>query len=127
MEKLTVKSKPEEGVKPTENKSEYKSTSIAHVEYWSNLKPTTISSPNDPCESHIGLRQTKKRLERQAHNKEPKKKADIPGSYIEEEKEEERVIIPTKFKNSKIQKPDPPEEEIENISNKNEDEKIPKE
>ncbi|MBW0495506.1 hypothetical protein O181_035221 [Austropuccinia psidii MF-1] len=66
-------------------------------------------------------------MERQAQNQEPKMKAAIPGTYIEEEKEEERVIIPTKFQNSNIPKPDQPEEEIENIANKNEDEEIPKE
>ncbi|MBW0558229.1 hypothetical protein O181_097944 [Austropuccinia psidii MF-1] len=65
-------------------------------------------------------------LERQSQNQEPKKKSETPGTYIEEEKEEERVIIPTKFQNSNILKPDQPEEEIENIANKNEDEEIPK-
>ncbi|MBW0549156.1 hypothetical protein O181_088871 [Austropuccinia psidii MF-1] len=127
MEKPTVKPKPEEEIKPTEKKPEDKSTSIAHVEDWSNWKPPTISSANDPFESHIGLRQTKQRMERQSQNQETKKKAEIPGTYIEEEKEEERVIIPTKFQNSNIPKPDQPEEEIENIANKNEDEGITKE
>ncbi|MBW0515716.1 hypothetical protein O181_055431 [Austropuccinia psidii MF-1] len=83
MEKPTVKSKPEEEVKATEKKSEDKLTSIAHVEYWSNWKPPTISSANDPFESHIGLRQTKQRMERQAQIQGPKEKAAIPGSYIE--------------------------------------------
>ncbi|MBW0540517.1 hypothetical protein O181_080232 [Austropuccinia psidii MF-1] len=73
LQKPTFKSKPEEEVKPTEKKSEEKSTSIAHVEDWSNWKPPTISSVNDPFESHIGLRQTKQRMERQAQNQEPKK------------------------------------------------------
>ncbi|MBW0492696.1 hypothetical protein O181_032411 [Austropuccinia psidii MF-1] len=50
MEKPTVKPKPEEEVKPTEKKSQDKSTSIAHVEDWSNWKPHTISSANDPFE-----------------------------------------------------------------------------
>ncbi|MBW0463688.1 hypothetical protein O181_003403 [Austropuccinia psidii MF-1] len=50
MEKPTVKPEPEEEVKPTEKKSEDKSTSIAHVEDWSNWKPPTISSANDPFE-----------------------------------------------------------------------------
>ncbi|MBW0568250.1 hypothetical protein O181_107965 [Austropuccinia psidii MF-1] len=100
MEKNTVKSKPEEEVKPTQKKSEDKSTSIAHVEDWSNWKPPRISSANDPFESHIGLRRKKQRLERQAQNQDPKKKADISGTYIEEEKEEEKVIIPTKFQYS---------------------------
>ncbi|MBW0545289.1 hypothetical protein O181_085004 [Austropuccinia psidii MF-1] len=98
MEKTVVK-KQEEEVKPNEKKSEDKSISIAHVEDWSNWKPPTISSDNDPFESHIGLRQTKQRLARQSQNQEPKKKAEILGTYIEEEKEEERVIIPTKFQN----------------------------
>ncbi|MBW0480350.1 hypothetical protein O181_020065 [Austropuccinia psidii MF-1] len=46
---------------------------------------------------------------------------------MQEEKEEERVIIPTEFQNSSIPKPDQPEEEIENIANKNEEKEIPKE
>ncbi|MBW0516290.1 hypothetical protein O181_056005 [Austropuccinia psidii MF-1] len=66
-------------------------------------------------------------MERQAQNQEKKKKAAIPGTYVEEEKQEERVIIPTKFQNSNIPKPDQPEDEIENIANKNEDEEISKE
>ncbi|MBW0483186.1 hypothetical protein O181_022901 [Austropuccinia psidii MF-1] len=127
MEKLTFKEKPEEEVKPNVKKSDDKSTSIAHVGDWSNWKPPTISSANYPFESHNGLRQTKQRMERQAQNQEPKKKVAIPGTYIEEEKEEERVIIPTKFQKSNIPKPDQPEEEIENIFNKNEDEEIFKE
>ncbi|MBW0503375.1 hypothetical protein O181_043090 [Austropuccinia psidii MF-1] len=64
-------------------------------------------------------------MERQAQNQEPKKKEAIPGTHIEEERKEERVIIPTKFQNSNSPKPDQPEEEIENISNENDDEEIP--
>ncbi|MBW0573980.1 hypothetical protein O181_113695 [Austropuccinia psidii MF-1] len=86
MEKPTVKQKQEEDVKPTEKKSEDKSTSIAHVEYWSNWKPPTISSANYPFESNIGLRHTKKRLERQFQNQEPKKKAAIPGITLKKKK-----------------------------------------
>ncbi|MBW0588198.1 hypothetical protein O181_127913 [Austropuccinia psidii MF-1] len=97
MEKPTVKPKTEEEVRPTEKKLEDKSTSIAHVEDWSNWKPPTISSANDPFKSHIGLRQTKQRMERQSQSQGPKKRAAIPGTYIEEEKEEERVISPTKL------------------------------
>ncbi|MBW0466717.1 hypothetical protein O181_006432 [Austropuccinia psidii MF-1] len=62
-------------------------------------------------------------MEREVRNQETKKKSAIPGTYIEEE----RVIIPTKFQNSNITEPDQPEEEIEKISNKNEDEENPKE
>ncbi|MBW0540184.1 hypothetical protein O181_079899 [Austropuccinia psidii MF-1] len=127
MGKPMVKEKPEEEVKPNEKKSEDKSTSIAHVEDWSNWKPPTISSANDPFESHIGLRQNKQRMERQAQTQESRKKPAIPGTYIEEKKDEDRVIIPTKFQNSNIPKPDQPEEEIENIANTNEDEDSPKE
>ncbi|MBW0500444.1 hypothetical protein O181_040159 [Austropuccinia psidii MF-1] len=53
LEKPTFKPKPEEEVKPTEKKSEVKSTSIANFEDVSNWKPPTISSANDPFESHI--------------------------------------------------------------------------
>ncbi|MBW0497007.1 hypothetical protein O181_036722 [Austropuccinia psidii MF-1] len=66
-------------------------------------------------------------MEIQAQIQEPKKKEAIPVNYIEEEKEEERVIIPTKFQNSNIPKPDQPEEEIGNIANRNEDEDNTKE
>ncbi|MBW0463653.1 hypothetical protein O181_003368 [Austropuccinia psidii MF-1] len=127
VEKSTVKPKMEEEVKPTENKSEDEFTPIGHVEDWSNQKPPTISSANDPFESQIGLRQTKQRMKRKVQNQETKKKEAIPRTYIEYKKEEERVIIPTKFQNSNIHKPDQPEEEIENICNKNEDEEMPKE
>ncbi|MBW0504661.1 hypothetical protein O181_044376 [Austropuccinia psidii MF-1] len=64
MERPVVKQKPEEEVKSTEKKSEDKSTSISHVEDWSNWKPPTISSFNDTFESHIAIRQTKQRMER---------------------------------------------------------------
>ncbi|MBW0467770.1 hypothetical protein O181_007485 [Austropuccinia psidii MF-1] len=122
MERPEVKQKQEEEVETTEKKSEDKSTSIAHVEDWSHWKPPTISSANDPFASHIGSRKAKRIIERQAQIKKPKKKEAIPGTYIEEEKEEERVIIPTEFQHLNIPKPDKPEEEIENIGNRNEDE-----
>ncbi|MBW0481147.1 hypothetical protein O181_020862 [Austropuccinia psidii MF-1] len=89
MEKPVIKPKPEEEVNPTEKKSEDKFTSISHVEDWSNWKPPTISSANDPFESHIGLRQNKKRMERQTQIQEPRKKVAIPETYSEEEKEGE--------------------------------------
>ncbi|MBW0466366.1 hypothetical protein O181_006081 [Austropuccinia psidii MF-1] len=63
---------------------------------------------------------------RQAQNQEPKKKAAIPGTYIKEEKEEERVINHTKFQNINIPKPDQPEEVIGNIPNKKKEEYISK-
>ncbi|MBW0485641.1 hypothetical protein O181_025356 [Austropuccinia psidii MF-1] len=66
MKKPSFKPKQEEEVKSTEKKSEDRSTSIYHVEDWSNWKPPTISSANDPFESQIVLRQTNQRIERQA-------------------------------------------------------------
>ncbi|MBW0474221.1 hypothetical protein O181_013936 [Austropuccinia psidii MF-1] len=119
MEKPVVKQKPEEEVKPTEKNSENKSTLIGHVEGWSNWKPPTISSANYPFRSHIGPRRTKKGKETKAQNQDPKKKADIQGTYIKEEKQEKRIIMAKKFQNSYIPKPDQPEEETGNISNKN--------
>ncbi|MBW0469992.1 hypothetical protein O181_009707 [Austropuccinia psidii MF-1] len=83
MEKSVVKQKPEEEVKATENKSEEKITSLSHVEDWSNWKPPTISSANDSFESHIGLSQTKQRMERQSQNQEAKRKEAVPGTYVE--------------------------------------------
>ncbi|MBW0549023.1 hypothetical protein O181_088738 [Austropuccinia psidii MF-1] len=77
MEKPVVKQKQEEEVKPTQMKSEDKSTSIAHVEDWSNWKTPTISLANDPFESHVGLRQRKQRMERQAQSQELKRKAEM--------------------------------------------------
>ncbi|MBW0480852.1 hypothetical protein O181_020567 [Austropuccinia psidii MF-1] len=126
MKKLVVNQKPEEEVKTTEKKSEDKSTSTAHFEDWSNWKPPTVSSANDPFESHIGPSQTNQRMEIQAQNQDPKKKSDIPLTYIKEEKDEKRFIIPTTFKNSDILKPDQPEDDIENIAHQNEDSIIPK-
>ncbi|MBW0484681.1 hypothetical protein O181_024396 [Austropuccinia psidii MF-1] len=67
-------------------------------------------------------------MQRQAQNQtqEPKRKAEISGTYVEEEKDEERAIIPTKFQNLNIPKPEQPEEEIENVAHKNGGEDIPK-
>ncbi|MBW0498870.1 hypothetical protein O181_038585 [Austropuccinia psidii MF-1] len=126
-QRVPMEGNEKEEVKPAENRSEDKSASISHVGDWSNWKPPTLSSANDPFDSHIGLRQTKQMMESQYQNQEPKKKASIPCTYIEEEKEEERIIIPTKFQNSNIPKPEQPEEEIGHIANKSKDEEIPKE
>ncbi|MBW0481170.1 hypothetical protein O181_020885 [Austropuccinia psidii MF-1] len=80
MDKPSVKPKPEDNIKFTEKRSEEKLTSIAYVEDWWNWKPPTISSANDPFESHIGMRQTKQRMERQAQHPFPTKKVIIPGT-----------------------------------------------
>ncbi|MBW0506866.1 hypothetical protein O181_046581 [Austropuccinia psidii MF-1] len=99
---------------------------IVRTQGASYLFPNYQRVPMEGNESAKNITE-KTKVERQAQNQEPKKKADIPGTYIEEEKEEERVIIPTKFQYSNIPKPDQPEEEIENIAHKSEDEEIPKE
>ncbi|MBW0478682.1 hypothetical protein O181_018397 [Austropuccinia psidii MF-1] len=80
MDKPTLTLKPEEEVKSAESEPEDKSTSISHVEDWLKWKPPTISSVNDPFESHIELRKTKQRMGRKAQNQEQKKKAAIPGA-----------------------------------------------
>ncbi|MBW0522908.1 hypothetical protein O181_062623 [Austropuccinia psidii MF-1] len=106
MEKKTVQSKPEEEMQDIPKKPKEKLTSIAHVEKWSYWKPHTISSENDPYESNIGLRKTKRLLERQnqSQSEEVKKKFPMPGTYIEEKKEREKIMIQNKFKNSNTPK-----------------------
>ncbi|MBW0546704.1 hypothetical protein O181_086419 [Austropuccinia psidii MF-1] len=102
MEKPTVKPKPEEEIKPLKRNQRINKPQLHMLKIDQANNRNTI--PNSRA----------------------KEKAAIPGTYVEE-KEEERVIIPTKFQNSNIPKSDQPAEEIENITNNNEDEKIPKE
>ncbi|MBW0561017.1 hypothetical protein O181_100732 [Austropuccinia psidii MF-1] len=86
-------------------------TAIAKVKNWGIWKPPTISSANDPLLNNYGLRNTKQRASRIVGNNQDtlrshpkgetpiKKRPNIPGSYIEdEEKEEEKTIISTKYK-----------------------------
>ncbi|MBW0493915.1 hypothetical protein O181_033630 [Austropuccinia psidii MF-1] len=86
---------------------------------WGNWQPPCISTGlEDSLESAYGLRNTKQRKEQEDKLKhqyqpfpsketiQPKetiiKKPSIPGGYIEnEEPEEERVIIPKKYKSQK--------------------------
>ncbi|MBW0500736.1 hypothetical protein O181_040451 [Austropuccinia psidii MF-1] len=85
--------------------------SIAKVKNWGIWKPPTISSANEPLLNNYGLRNTKERNSRaentnqNALRSQPKvkipinKRTNIPGAYIEDEKkEEEKTIIPTKYK-----------------------------
>ncbi|MBW0469380.1 hypothetical protein O181_009095 [Austropuccinia psidii MF-1] len=85
MEKPVVKQKQEE-FKPTEKNSEDKSTSIAHVEDWSNWKPPTISSANDPFESHNGLRKTKKRWKDKHKIKSKRRKNLFPELILKQKR-----------------------------------------
>ncbi|MBW0487366.1 hypothetical protein O181_027081 [Austropuccinia psidii MF-1] len=79
-------------------------------------------SANYPFETHIGLRKTEKRLERQKKSQiqEFKKNFAIPGAYIKGEKEEEIIIILSKFQNSNPPRNVQLEEGVERVSNKEE-------
>ncbi|MBW0548943.1 hypothetical protein O181_088658 [Austropuccinia psidii MF-1] len=92
-----------------ESKGE-KAPAIAQIEEWGNWKPPQISPPNENIKINVGLRQTRKRAEReeiQSQTQQEDKnethkpfKKKIPGSYHEEAEAEEeiRVVIPTKYK-----------------------------
>ncbi|MBW0486470.1 hypothetical protein O181_026185 [Austropuccinia psidii MF-1] len=80
-------------------KEDYSETSIAKAENWGSWQPPTISSANDPFLNNYGLRNTKQRSSRNENpSQEPtnslpkkmetplKKKPNIPGAYIEDEK-----------------------------------------
>ncbi|MBW0588315.1 hypothetical protein O181_128030 [Austropuccinia psidii MF-1] len=86
-------------------------TAIAKVENWGIWKPPTISTANEPLLNNYGLRNTKQRTSRTENTNQDalrshpkvetpiKKRPNIPGAYIEDEKkEEEKTIIPTKYK-----------------------------
>ncbi|MBW0557535.1 hypothetical protein O181_097250 [Austropuccinia psidii MF-1] len=80
------------------------------MEKWGNWKPPQISPENENLQINVGLRQTRKRSERQEiksqTHKEDKNethkpfKKKIPGAYHEEDEAEEeiRVLIPTEYK-----------------------------
>ncbi|MBW0572318.1 hypothetical protein O181_112033 [Austropuccinia psidii MF-1] len=98
-------------------KKDYRATAIAKVENWGIWQPPTISSANEPCLTNYGLRNTKERNSRaentnkeslRSHSKVKKpinKRPNIPGAYIEDEqKEEEKTIIPTKYKKPQLEK-----------------------
>ncbi|MBW0508977.1 hypothetical protein O181_048692 [Austropuccinia psidii MF-1] len=92
-------------------KKDDSATAIAKVENWVIWKPPTISSANEPLLNNYGLRNTKERNSRakntnqkslRSHSKVKtpiNKRPNIPGAYIEDyKKEEEKKIIPTKYK-----------------------------
>ncbi|MBW0569640.1 hypothetical protein O181_109355 [Austropuccinia psidii MF-1] len=94
-------SRPEDQ-KIAELKKEEKEFSIAQVEDWGNWEPPIVSSPTEMLETDATLRQTKHRLDKQeSQNKEdsPSKKPILPGTYHEDEAEEEmKMIVTTKYK-----------------------------
>ncbi|MBW0561167.1 hypothetical protein O181_100882 [Austropuccinia psidii MF-1] len=92
-------------------KKDDSATALAKVENWGNWKLPTISSANEPFLNTYGLRNTKQRSSRtkinsqdalRSHSKGEtriNKRTNTPGAYIEDEKkEEEKKIIPTKYK-----------------------------
>ncbi|MBW0569721.1 hypothetical protein O181_109436 [Austropuccinia psidii MF-1] len=101
IEKEKPLSRPEDQ-KIVELKKEEKEVSIAQVEDWGNWEPPIVSSPTEMLETHATLRQTKQRLAKQeSQNREDSqsKKPILPGTYHEDEAEEEmKIIVPTKYK-----------------------------
>ncbi|MBW0579973.1 hypothetical protein O181_119688 [Austropuccinia psidii MF-1] len=92
-------------------KKDDSATSIAKVEGWGSWQPPVISSANEPPLNNYGLRNTKERNSRSENTNQDSlrshskfktpinKRPNIPGAYIEyEQKEEEKTIIPTKYK-----------------------------
>ncbi|MBW0560789.1 hypothetical protein O181_100504 [Austropuccinia psidii MF-1] len=128
IEKERSLSRPEDK-KIGELKKEEKEVSISQVEEWGNREPQTVSSPTEMLETHATLRQTKQRLAKQENqNKEDSqiKKPILPGSYHEDEAEEEmKMIVPTKYKD-KHTKRDETLEETESKEKENVEEESDK-
>ncbi|MBW0563709.1 hypothetical protein O181_103424 [Austropuccinia psidii MF-1] len=114
-------------------KKEEKEVSIAQVEDWGNWEPPIVSSPNEMLETQATLRQTKQRLaKKESQNREDSesKKPILPGTYHEDEAEEERnIIVQTKYKDkhttsnetfegTEIKEKENVEEEGERLNNK---------
>ncbi|MBW0583843.1 hypothetical protein O181_123558 [Austropuccinia psidii MF-1] len=104
-------------IKIIQLKKDDSATAIAKVENWGIWQPPTISSANEPLLSNYGLRNTKQRNSRAENSNQDalrshpkgetpiKKRPNIPGAYIEDEKkEEEKTIIPTKYKKPRLVK-----------------------
>ncbi|MBW0538019.1 hypothetical protein O181_077734 [Austropuccinia psidii MF-1] len=80
------------------------------MEEWENCKPAQISPANENIQMNSGLRKTRKRASRQESKSQTQQedknethkafRKKIPGSYHEEDVEEEQIIflIPTKYK-----------------------------
>ncbi|MBW0576695.1 hypothetical protein O181_116410 [Austropuccinia psidii MF-1] len=96
-------------------KKDDSATAIARVENWGSWQPPTISSANELLLNNYGLRSTKERNLRaestnqdalRSHSKVKtpiNKRLNIPVAHIEDEqKEEEKKIIPTKYKKPKM-------------------------
>ncbi|MBW0559914.1 hypothetical protein O181_099629 [Austropuccinia psidii MF-1] len=100
IEKEKPLSRPEDQ-KIVELKKEEKEVSISQVENWGNWEPPIVSLPTEMLETHATLRQTKQRFaKKESQNKEDSqiKKLIIPGTYHDDEAEEEmKIIVPTKY------------------------------
>ncbi|MBW0552711.1 hypothetical protein O181_092426 [Austropuccinia psidii MF-1] len=85
------------------------------MDNWEDWKPPSISTGREPLGYSYGLRNTKQRMENEDQAKDKsqplpekevnkpqeklKKKTSIPGGFIDDEDhEEEKVIIPTRYK-----------------------------
>ncbi|MBW0523016.1 hypothetical protein O181_062731 [Austropuccinia psidii MF-1] len=102
--------KPKE-MRITQLSKDYSATAISKVENLGICPPQTISSANEPPLNNFGLRNIKERNSRAENtnhdalrsNSKVKipinKGTSIPGAYIEDEKkDEEKTLIPTKYK-----------------------------
>ncbi|MBW0549664.1 hypothetical protein O181_089379 [Austropuccinia psidii MF-1] len=88
-------SRPEDKKIVDLNKEE-KEVSISQMEDWRNWEPPNISSPTGMLETHATIRHTKKRLakpENQRKEGYKYKNPIIPGTYHEDDTEEEIKII----------------------------------
>ncbi|MBW0585878.1 hypothetical protein O181_125593 [Austropuccinia psidii MF-1] len=98
-------------------KKDDSATATAKVENWVSWQPPTISSANEPLSNNYGLINTKERNSRaentnqdalRSHSKVKtpiNKRPNISGAYIEyEQKEEEKTIIPTRYKKPQLLK-----------------------
>ncbi|MBW0542492.1 hypothetical protein O181_082207 [Austropuccinia psidii MF-1] len=118
-EQEELKRNSEEKNKEEEQNKKEKSTAFISMDNWGDWEPPCISTGSEePLGYAYGLRNTKQRIEnKEKFRAQPlpsketikpkdtrKKKTSIPGGFIEEEEvEEEKVIIPTKYKSSKAE------------------------
>ncbi|MBW0546534.1 hypothetical protein O181_086249, partial [Austropuccinia psidii MF-1] len=105
----------EEKAKEEEQKKKENSTAFITIDNWEDWQPPSISTRREPLGYAYGLRNTKQRRENEDRAKarsqplserevtQPqeilKKKTSIPGGFIDnDDQEDEKVIIPTRYK-----------------------------
>ncbi|MBW0548799.1 hypothetical protein O181_088514 [Austropuccinia psidii MF-1] len=114
-EQEDLKKKLEGKAKEEEKKKKEKSTAFITMENWGEWKPPLISTGMEPLGYTYGLRNTKQRRENEEKSKDQsqplperevtqpqeilKRKTSISGGIIDnEDQQEEKVIIPTRYK-----------------------------